>query len=81
MARILCSVGSVALSFTQKENAMRALVLVVAAVATTLFVVNSRKNGALAPKSTKRKKAIGRAAKQKPGQVVVPKTPKVKRGV
>jgi hypothetical protein len=61
---------------------MRALVIVVAAVVSVLALVEGRRVAREAKNElerTDRARAVEHAARQKPGQVAVPKLPKIKR--
>jgi uncharacterized protein YwlG (UPF0340 family) len=61
---------------------MRPLVIVLAAVVSVLAVVKARRAAKLVAQNTRatnRKVVVENAAHQKPGQVAVPKIPKVKR--
>jgi hypothetical protein len=61
---------------------MRAVVILVAAVVSVVALVEGRRAARDVKKNVKRtnrKLAVEHAARQKPGQVTVPKVPKIKR--
>jgi hypothetical protein len=61
---------------------MRVFAILVAAAATVFALVSSRRAAGQAKKHAKFEKrlhAVEHATRQKPGQIVVPKIPKVKR--